>query len=158
MKRKIVLMVVLAAVILSSVLPTYGLDENDFKTTIKLKPGSSTIDINGKIYSTESPFVENGTLFVPLRLVLEAFGAEVNWQGNDRVNIVYRDYSIDLTVGEKKCLVNQNEELLDTAAKYKKDKVMVPLSFIEKYLEKWLNGMKIRLNWNISILTRCATI
>jgi len=135
LKRKLALIVIMIMMISSAVLPAYGLDENDFKTIIKLKPGSDTIVINDKSYSTESPFVEGGTLFVPLRLVLEAFGAEVNWEGNNKVNIIYRDYSIDLTVGDKKYLVNQDEKLLDIAPRYKKDKIMVPLSFIEEYFD-----------------------
>ncbi|HHW00396.1 MAG TPA: copper amine oxidase N-terminal domain-containing protein [Clostridiaceae bacterium] len=135
MKRKLVLTVVLLVMILSSVLPAYGLNEDDFKTVIKLKPGSGTIAINGKSYSAESPFVEGGTLFVPLRLILEAFGAEVNWQGNNKVNIIYGDYSFDLTVGDRKYFVNQDEKQFDTPPRYKKDKIMIPLSFIEEYFD-----------------------
>jgi len=135
LKRNIVSIVILAVIISSVILPVYAMDENDLRTTITFKPESSTIVINGKSYSTESPFVEDGVLFVPLRLVLEAFGAEVNWEGNGRVNIIYRDYSIDLSVGDKKYLVNQDEKLFDTPPRYKKDKVMVPLSFIEEYFD-----------------------
>ena len=39
------------------------------------------IIVNGKKVSSEGAFIENGTTYVPIRIVSEALGAAVGWDG-----------------------------------------------------------------------------
>lgn len=58
-------------------------------TTISLKVGSKTATINGKNVSLTAPAeLVNGTTFVPLRFIGEAFGAEVAWKASEQKVVI----------------------------------------------------------------------
>ncbi len=57
--------------------------------TVELTVGSSTIYINGKPKPLGTPAViKGGYTFIPARLVLETFGAQVGWNGDSRLVLV----------------------------------------------------------------------
>lgn len=54
------------------------------ETTISLRPGEETAEINGEVRPLSSPAqIVNGAAVVPLRFISEAFGAQVKWDASD---------------------------------------------------------------------------
>jgi len=115
----ILFIAVVSAVIFASALSTFAVDVYVYDDT--------------RVVATVVPYKSGGTVFVPLRSVLEAFGAEVMWLGNNRINVVYRNISVDMVIGEKKITVNQEEKELSAAPITVNNLTMVPLQFIEEY-------------------------
>lgn len=86
--------------------------------------------------ATYSPFyldvaaeVLNNRTFVPLRLVSELLGAEVEWQ-SPNVLLTYDETTVKLTIGSKQVSKNQATVKLDAAPYVKEDRSMVPIRFI----------------------------
>lgn len=73
-----------------------GIKGND---TIKLQIGNNTASINGKKLSLDTPaIISKGSTLVPVRFVAESLGADVGWDGPNRLvtistqdGIIYRD-------------------------------------------------------------------
>jgi hypothetical protein len=80
----IVMMVVLASIILASVTHATSVTKKIDAMYQDIK-----IIVNGKqAASTPEPFINKGTTYVPIRLVSEALGATVNWDGVNKKVIV----------------------------------------------------------------------
>ncbi len=104
---------------------------DDGKIEIRFKLGDSTLLINGKSVTVPTPYVVNGTTLVPLRVITEAFGAKVGWDGVERkVTLTYEDNAIELWIGSKISKVNGEEKELLEAPEIRNDLTMVPLRFI----------------------------
>lgn len=108
-------------------------ENKDSMLEIKIVEGSSTISISGEAIPAEKSFKNGNMLFIPLRAVLEAFGAEVSRMDGNKINITYRDVSMDITVGEKQCLVNQAEKELVQAPVFVNGTTMVPLQLVTDF-------------------------
>jgi len=105
----------------------YALDDY---IEIRLKPGSNNITINGHVIETEQPFSDGTNTFVPLRLISEAFGADILWNENGEITIDYNDTTITMTLGSTKCSVNNVEKEMPAAPVLVGDSTMVPVRFI----------------------------
>ena len=105
---------------------------NDSKTVIKLSASSNKILVNETEIKAEKPYVSSNILYIPLRAVLESFGAEVNWLGTGKINIIFRDASVDLTVGKVIFYKNQTEMTLTAPPKMKNNSIMIPVEFIKQ--------------------------
>jgi hypothetical protein len=59
---------------------------------VELALGSKLAKLNGKAYELRAvPYNKNGTVYVPVRFVGEAFGAQVDWDGKKRrVNLDFK--------------------------------------------------------------------
>ena len=69
---------------------------------IRFSVGDSTLSINGEEVTVTTPYVVEGTTLVPVRVITEAFGAEVSWNDAEQsVTINYRDVVIKLAIGNK---------------------------------------------------------
>jgi|GEM_PF-259385 len=104
------------------------------KVEILFKVGDSTLMINGSPVTVETPFIVEGTTMVPLRVITEAFGAEVNWEGETKtITLLYDDVTIILQIGNKIAMVNGfEEELLEAPVLSENGFTMVPLRFISE--------------------------
>ena len=62
------------------------------KITIAFKIGDSILKINDQDVAVTTPYEQNGTTLVPLRVITEAFGATVEWNDADMgVTLTYED-------------------------------------------------------------------
>lgn len=107
----------------------------DSKVEISFKVGDSVLSINGDNVEVETPYVAgDGTTLVPLRVITEAFGAKVDWEGQTQtIKLEYPDVNITLQIGNIIAKVNDhNETLLEAPALSKNDVTMVPLRFISE--------------------------
>lgn len=61
------------------------------KKILKLSPDSSVASLNGKPYQMDTtPLIKNDRVYVPIRFIMEAFGARVDWNALEkRVFITY---------------------------------------------------------------------
>ena len=74
---------------------------------------------------------ENGRTLVPLRAVVEALGAEVDLNEDERkITLSYDGDEIEMTVGETTAYVNGEEVTLEAAPKIRGGRTVVPVRFI----------------------------
>jgi hypothetical protein len=71
--------------------PSVGHHGIGFPTIIQLTIGNSVYSVNGVQHAADvAPFIADGRTMVPLRLISEAFDAEVDWDGATRTVSVTR--------------------------------------------------------------------
>ncbi len=105
--------------------------KNDNKVEILFSVGDSTLSINGNDVTVETPYVKNETTLVPLRVITEAFGADVNWNDETKtVTINYCGVEIKLIIGNAIAYINGNEIELLVAPELTNNTTMLPMRFI----------------------------
>ena len=107
----------------------------DDKVEISFKVGDSILRINGAETAVETPYVAgDGTTLVPLRVITEAFGAQVDWEGETKtITLSYPSVNIVLQIGNVVARVNDHSEtLLEAPALSANGVTMVPLRFISE--------------------------
>ena len=104
--------------------------------TISFNIGDAVLNINGEKIEVTAPYIAGeGTTLVPLRVISEAFGAEVRWDGETKsVKIVDGTTEIALQDESNTAVVNGEEKTLDAAPELTNDTTMVPLRFISETL------------------------
>lgn len=122
----------LAVLIAFSYICSYADSEND--TTIIFCIGDDTLNINGNNVKVEKPYVVGeGVTLVPLRVITEAFGADVNWiESTQSIELSYPGTKITLQIGNPIAEVNQKAQVLLSAPELTGDYTMVPLRFISE--------------------------
>lgn len=104
---------------------------------IRFRVGDSALSINGNSVEVETPYVVgSGVTLVPVRVISEAFGAEVVWDGETQtVMIMNGGTQIALQIGNKTAFVNGAEISLEEAPELTENGfTMVPLRFISESL------------------------
>lgn len=99
-----------------------------------------------KVESEVAPYIdpEAGVTLVPLRVISESLGAEVNWTQHSRTVDIYRDdLEITMTVDQNYAMVSGHLEELETSVQMKQNTVMVPLRFVAE-------KMGLQVFWNNS--------
>ncbi len=135
MKR--ILSAILSFVLGMSSFMTAALAEEEIieRVEISFKVGDSVLMINGEATEVETPYiVGEGTTLVPLRVITEAFGAEVTWVDETKeIYLSCPDVSIVLQIGNSEAQVNSHTETLPEAPALSPNGVtMVPLRFISE--------------------------
>lgn len=86
------------------------------------------------------PVKKEGRTLVPLRVIAQGLGAQVNWNPQNRsVNIVKGDVNINLTIDNNTSIVNGRKIQLDVPATIINGRTMVPLRFISQSLGSQVN-------------------
>ena len=100
-----------------------------FANTIQIK-------LNGNILVTPiAPITQHNTTLVPLRIISENLGAQVNFdQATKQITIEKENQSIVLTLGKRKALVNNVEQTISFPPTIFKNTTMVPLRFVSENL------------------------
>lgn len=109
----------------------------DDSVSVSFNVGSSIININGNEVEVEKPYVVGtGVTLVPIRVISEAFGAEVNWNGETKtVTVACNDTTIEIAIGSKTAIVNGEEKELEEAPELTDNGfTMIPLRFISENL------------------------
>lgn len=128
MRKKLAALFVICSLVLSLCFNALGADE---KVEIKFSVGESILSINGEKVEVTTPYVVNGATLVPVRVITEAFGAEVIWNGDDKSVLVnYSDVVIRLKIGDKTAYVNDIAVQLLAAPELSNSTTMLPLRFI----------------------------
>lgn len=105
------------------------------RVEISLVAGDENLMINGFAYEVEAPYITGeGATLVPLRVITEAFGASVKWDGETQgIQLTYPEMVISLQIGNDIANVNGEEVTLPVAPALEGDGVtMVPLRFVSE--------------------------
>lgn len=132
MKKIISLITVVVMLVLMFPAVITSADNGDVE--ISFKVGDSTLLINGSPVTVVTPYlVGDGTTLVPVRVITEAFGANVDWDNDTRTAILeYEGVKILLQIGNKVAEVNGKAETLLAAPELTNGSTMVPLRFISE--------------------------
>lgn len=95
------------------------------------------LQINGQIVQTAvAPILEGGTTLVPIRVVSENLGANVVWDEETQSVVITKETStMNLVLGQKTVIVNDQSSELDVAPKMIDGTTMVPIRFIAQNLD-----------------------
>lgn len=133
MKKKISFFaIVLAAIMAMSVFPASADGDS---VEIKFSVGDETLLINGNQVTVEKPYVVGeGVTLVPLRVITEAFGSTVEWEGDTKtITITYPDVNIVLRIDNPIAEINGKAQTLLSAPELTPNGfTMVPLRFISE--------------------------
>lgn len=115
---------------------------------IYAKAASQSIEIyvNGeKVNSDVSPIITKGRVLVPLRIISENLGANVNWDNISKTVTIKGSKNIILKVNNRNIVVDSKNLKIDVPAMIVQSRTMVPLRFISEILESkvdWDNTAK----------------
>ena len=99
--------------------------------SINFKIGDEILKINGKEVKVVKPYAVNGNTLVPLRVITEAFGADVNWEPKDNsITVSLNDISIKLLLNKTEAVINGQKATMAVAPIALSGTTMVPLRFI----------------------------
>lgn len=95
-----------------------------------------TIYFNGEKLSFDvEPYIKDGRTLVPFRGILEALGAEVIWNPDEKsVTTKSKTTEIYLKIGSNETLVNGEKVIIDVPAEITNSRTFVPLRFIAENL------------------------
>lgn len=91
-----------------------------------------SIYVNEKEIATDvSPFIQNGTTFVPVRAICNAMRIEnIVWNGSDRTVTIKDVNEIQFTVGEKYAFINGKKHVLSAPAVIREGRTMIPVRLL----------------------------
>lgn len=108
------------------------------KRTVLMGINSKDMLINGNKSTTDTtPIIQNNRTFVPIRALVEAFGAEVEWDEKaQKVTINYGTQEVVMTIGSKTYTVDGKQKTMDVAPFIVKEssRTMVPVRFVAEAL------------------------
>lgn len=112
-----------------------------FAKTVELMIGSENMYVSDDkidaLTVDAPPYIENSRTMVPVRVVSESFGADVDWNEAERkVTIKLDETTVVLTIDSTAATVGSEEKTLDTPAVIKDGRTMVPLRFVSEALGK----------------------
>ena len=90
------------------------------------------ITLDGRtVISDQSPIIENGRTLVPIRVIAESLGADVDWDQNSKtVTLVRADKTVKLAIGSNVAQINGKSTNLDVAPIVVNDRTLLPLRFV----------------------------
>lgn len=91
--------------------------------------------IDGTLVGEYLPIIKNGTTFVPVRVIAENFGYEVNWVASqNKVEIKNDDNTIELFIDSNTAYVNGTKKTIKEAPFASKGTTYLPLRFVAEEL------------------------
>ena len=101
------------------------------------QPDGITVILNGKQLEFDvEPMLINSRTMVPMRVIFEALGAKVDWDGTTQTAIgVTKSTTIKITIGKDYLLKNDNIVVLDSPAVVISGRTLVPVRAIAESLD-----------------------
>ena len=105
-------------------------------TEVKMTIGKATGYINGLARPLDAaPIIRESRTMLPVRFVAEAFGAEVEWDGDTSTATVKTDtVEIKITIGATTATVNGESVALDAPAFIESSRTYMPVRFVAENL------------------------
>lgn len=106
--------------------------------------GDIYIYVDGKrAESDTAPVIKNDRTLVPIRVVSEALGADVKWNGeNKSVTITLNGKTLSLNIGSIDMKADDNTIMLDAAPEIINSRTMVPLRAVSEAFDKQVSWKK----------------
>lgn len=110
------------------------------KQNILLTMNSKIVKVNGTNRTLPAaPYMKKGTTLVPIRLISEQLGAEVQWKSADQsIRIVLDGTVIQMKIGDPKVTVNGKRQTLSLAPEMKNGTTFVPVRFISEQYGRYV--------------------
>ncbi len=85
---------------------------------------------------TGAPFIDNNSrTLVPLRITMETYGADVEWNQDTRIAIVKKgDITVEVPLGQKYILINGQQKSIDTQSIIRGDRTYLPIRAVVEAL------------------------
>lgn len=97
--------------------------------------GENKVSMNDEEIEVTASYIVDDTTLVPLRVISEGLGADVNWDESENTITVEKDGNvISLQIGSTTATINGKAYTLPVAAEIKDDTAMVPIRFISEGL------------------------
>ncbi|MEN6460134.1 MAG: peptidylprolyl isomerase [Syntrophomonas sp.] len=131
-----------------------GEDRPIVDTRVSLYPGTAQISVIDKQVSTNqmmdvAPYIQDGFTMIPVRGVLQALGATVNWiQDTRQIEVTSSGTHILLTVNSNNALINDRSVVMDKPVQIINNRTMIPIRFVAENLGcvvKW-DGAQNRID------------
>ena len=99
------------------------------------------LEIDGKnVASDVAPIVKDGRTLVPIRIVAETLGAQVDWSASQqKATITTAAYTLVFTIGSASYTVNGSSKTLDVPPEIINGRTMVPLRVISESIGATVN-------------------
>ena len=118
-----------SSIAFSAALPAWA-DSAAEKLSFTIKAGSTSAWLNGKDENIVKPYMDHGTLMVPLGLFKRAFGSQVRLEGENVVKVMYGPHTISMTMGSYVAWVDGRKVKLEAAPVMVSGTLMVPLRLV----------------------------
>lgn len=91
-----------------------------------------TVLFNGnELLSDVEPYIKNDSVLVPARVIFEALGAEVDFDGETKTVTANKDdVKTEISIGSEYALVNGEKIQLAAPSEISESRTMVPLRFV----------------------------
>ena len=108
----------------------------DSAEEIILKIGSTEVLVDGKAIKNDvAPIVKDGRTFLPIRVIAENMGANINWNGaNQSLIITKEDTEITVFINKTEAKVNTKMVPLSAPAFIEKGRTYLPVRFVTENL------------------------
>ncbi|PIH58348.1 stalk domain-containing protein [Paenibacillus sp. LK1] len=118
--------------------------------TASLVLGQKSMTVNGTKKAIDAaPVLKNGTTYVPIKHVLDAFGGQASWDSkNQRITVVRGGKLIDLVVGQKEFIINGKRQSATVAPYVSGGRTLVPLRLVSEQL-----GLTVKWEQNTKTVT-----
>ncbi|WP_211749574.1 stalk domain-containing protein [Paenibacillus sp. Marseille-Q4541] len=116
---------------------------------LRVKVGSTVAAINGEKQNIHKPYIQKGTLMVPLGVFKKTFNSEIKLSGDDVVKIMDGPHTVALTIGSSIAWIDGKKVEMSAVPEMKQDVLMVPLRPVAKGL-----GASIQKNASGELVVR----
>ena len=132
MKKSVLFLTTLALILIFAGTASAEVKERDVNLVI----GSSQAQINDQSVTMSAPALEvGGRTLVPLRFISEAFGCDVQWNGDlNTATVTLVNQIIEVPVGKNYAVINGEKMDVLVPAQLINDRTYVPLRFISENL------------------------
>ncbi|MBD7968905.1 stalk domain-containing protein [Paenibacillus gallinarum] len=125
------------------------LAEANHMDELRVKVGSTVAAINGEKQSINKPYIQKGTMMVPLGVFKKTFNSQIKLSGNDVVKIMDGPHTVALTIGSSTAWIDGKKVEMSAAPEMKQGVLMVPLRPVAQGL-----GASIQKNPNGELVVR----
>lgn len=121
---------------ISFTMPSLSSDAGLPKGTASMIIGSKSITVNGTKKTIDvAPIVKEGTTYVPIKYVLDAFGGSATWdQVNKKIMVLRGAKALDLTVNKKEYILNGKRQSAEVSPLILQGRTLVPLRLVSEQL------------------------
>ncbi len=129
-KRITILLLILSAL--------FGYTSQSIASTTDLNALNVTVNDQPVVFNNDHPFIsKTGQTVIPLRIVAESLGAQVNWDDqSQQISISKGSKIIEMKIGDNKALVNNKETgVFDSTLFSKNGRAMIPVRIIAELLD-----------------------
>ncbi|UQZ33856.1 copper amine oxidase [Paenibacillus sp. PK3_47] len=135
---------------ISFVMPSLSSEAGLPKGTASMVIGSKSMTVNGTKKAIDAaPINKDGTTYVPIKYVLDAFGGSAAWNQTTKQIMVLRGAkALDLTVAKKEFVLNGKLYSAEVAPMILQGRTLVPLRLVSEQL-----GLNVKWEQNTKTVT-----